>query len=202
MAITDCETSTVKQLAEIGPYSLTIFAQSSVLFIRFSQIAGLVQNARFATPRRRAIVRQLFHRDDHIALLMPSGYLASVGWFAVRTWTARNPPIPAPSSLPCSYRLEHSGQRAPGIFSKPSTTSIGAFSCPLSSQPRQLRFGLCAAVMKSITTIEPSMLDALRHERNPARPPVRPAACRCCIARSLRPSWRRARTGSSAIAPR
>jgi len=75
-------TSAVRQLAEIGPYSLTILA-CSVLFPLLA-LAGLVLAIRNRTASR--FVRA-YAGTTSLALLMVAVYLASIGWFPLRTWT-------------------------------------------------------------------------------------------------------------------
>jgi CubicO group peptidase (beta-lactamase class C family) len=82
MVLTSASESAVSQLADIGPYSLTVLI-CSVLFPLFA-LASLVLAIRNSDAR--AVVR-LYVALSAIGLLAVSGYLASIGWFAARTWT-------------------------------------------------------------------------------------------------------------------
>lgn len=82
MAISGSGTSAVHQLADIGPYSLAIFL-CSILFPLFA-LAALVLAIR--SSGARTIVRG-YVAVNAIGLLVAAGYLASIGWFAMRTWT-------------------------------------------------------------------------------------------------------------------
>jgi CubicO group peptidase (beta-lactamase class C family) len=82
MAFTGSGTSAVHQLADVGPYSLLILL-CSVLFPLLA-LAGLVLSIR--NVGARSIVRAYVGLNS-LGLLAASAYLASIGWFAVRTWT-------------------------------------------------------------------------------------------------------------------
>jgi len=81
MAYSDAGASAVHRLADIGPYSLTIMV-ASVLFPLLA-LAGLGLGLR--NGEARAIVRGYVVATS-LALLVLSGYFASIGWFAMRTW--------------------------------------------------------------------------------------------------------------------
>jgi CubicO group peptidase (beta-lactamase class C family) len=81
MAISGSGTSAIHQLADIGPYSLTILA-CSVLYPLFGAI-GLVLAYRRSDAHWfiRAYVGL-----TSAALLCVTGYAIAIGWFAMRTW--------------------------------------------------------------------------------------------------------------------
>jgi CubicO group peptidase (beta-lactamase class C family) len=74
--------SAVNRLAEVGPYSLTIFACS--LLYPLLALMGLVLALRMDTAGR--FVRT-YAALTSLALLCVTGYAAAIGWFAMRTWT-------------------------------------------------------------------------------------------------------------------
>ena len=71
----------VLQLAEIGPYSLTILVCS--LVYPLAGLAGLVLALRTSAAGR--FVRA-YAGLSSLALLAVAGYAAAIGWFALRTW--------------------------------------------------------------------------------------------------------------------
>jgi CubicO group peptidase (beta-lactamase class C family) len=82
MAYSDAGASAVHQLADIGWYSLTILA-CSILFPLFA-LAGLflaVRNA--AAP----LLIRAYVGLSSLGLTAAAGYAATIGWFALRTWT-------------------------------------------------------------------------------------------------------------------
>lgn len=73
--------TTLNRLAAIGPYSLTIFV-SSILFplLALSGLLGAFRQA--AAP----LLVRTYVGLASVALLGVATYVASIGWFAVRTW--------------------------------------------------------------------------------------------------------------------
>jgi CubicO group peptidase (beta-lactamase class C family) len=82
MVLANPASSAVHQLSDIGWYSLTILA-ASIVFPLLALIA-LVLAVR--NTDARAIVRG-YVAVNAIGLLIAATYLASIGWFALRTWT-------------------------------------------------------------------------------------------------------------------
>ncbi|MGD0141592.1 MAG: serine hydrolase [Rhizomicrobium sp.] len=82
MAISGSGTSAIHQLADVGPYSLTIFACS--LLYPLCGALGLVLAYRRSDTRRfiRAYVGL-----TSFALICVTFYAIAIGWFAMRTWT-------------------------------------------------------------------------------------------------------------------
>jgi CubicO group peptidase (beta-lactamase class C family) len=74
-------TSAVHQLADIGPYSLTILG-CSILFPLFA-LAGVVLGVRGGKAPHFI---QAYVTITSFALLVAAGYFAAIGWFAMRTW--------------------------------------------------------------------------------------------------------------------
>ncbi|HEY0300551.1 MAG TPA: serine hydrolase domain-containing protein [Rhizomicrobium sp.] len=81
-AISDSGATAVRQISEIGPYSLTILL-CSVLFPLLA-VAGLVLSVRTGGVSR--FVRA-YAGLTSLALTVAGIYAASIGWFALRTWT-------------------------------------------------------------------------------------------------------------------
>jgi hypothetical protein len=71
----------VHQLADVGPYSVTILV-CSILFPLFA-LAGVVLGVRGS---RAPHFIQAYVTLTSLALLVAAGYFASIGWFAMRTW--------------------------------------------------------------------------------------------------------------------
>ncbi len=82
LAVSDSGATAVRQLAEVGPYSLAILT-ASILLPLFA-LAGLVLAIRNA---HAPVFVRGYAGLSSFALVLASGYLASIGWFAVRTWT-------------------------------------------------------------------------------------------------------------------
>jgi len=82
MAFSASGTSAVHQIADIGPTSIGVMIASVLLPLL--ALAGLVLAIRAAGAR--TIVRAYVIAHS-LGLLAVSAYLASIGWFAVRTWT-------------------------------------------------------------------------------------------------------------------
>jgi CubicO group peptidase (beta-lactamase class C family) len=82
VAFTGSGTSAVHQLSDIGPTSLTILL-CSILFPLFA-LGGLILALR--NDSARTFIRA-YVAVTSLALLVVSGYFASIGWFAMRTWT-------------------------------------------------------------------------------------------------------------------
>jgi CubicO group peptidase (beta-lactamase class C family) len=82
LAYADSGASAVRQLAEVGPYSLLILA-CSILLPLFA-LAGVVLGLR---GRKAPVFIRAYVTLTSLGLLVASGYFAAIGWFAMRTWT-------------------------------------------------------------------------------------------------------------------
>ncbi|HEY3638407.1 MAG TPA: serine hydrolase domain-containing protein [Rhizomicrobium sp.] len=81
MVVTGSNTSALHQLADVGPYSVTILA-GSILFPMLA-LTGLVLAIRHANAR--AIVRA-YVMINSAALLVAAAYLFSIGWIPMQPW--------------------------------------------------------------------------------------------------------------------
>jgi hypothetical protein len=74
--------SGLRLLADVGPYSLTIFACS--LLYPLCGLIGLLLTVR---GRGAAWPSRFYAGVASLALLCVTGYAMAIGWFALRTWT-------------------------------------------------------------------------------------------------------------------
>lgn len=82
LAVTTSNTSALHQLADVGPYSITILA-ASIVFPLLA-LTGLVLSIR--RTGARAIVRAYVMLNS-VALLIAACYLAAIGWIPMQPWT-------------------------------------------------------------------------------------------------------------------
>lgn len=82
LSIASTTTSAIHSLSQVGPYSLTIFV-CSILFPLLAA-AGFVLS--FLRPKAPLFTRAYVGLTS-LAVLAVAAYAASIGWFAVQTWT-------------------------------------------------------------------------------------------------------------------
>ena len=72
----------LRQLADVGPYSLTILACSLIY-----PVCGAIGIWLAIRGRAAALPARLYAAAASTALLCVTGYAMAIGWFAMRTWT-------------------------------------------------------------------------------------------------------------------